>query len=47
MGAGKDISAGKKMRALVAARAIKKMSTMVAGKTFWRRNCITLVKSET
>jgi hypothetical protein len=47
MGAGKDISDGKKIRALVAARAIKKMITMVAGKTFWRKNCMVLVKSET
>jgi hypothetical protein len=47
MGAGKDISDGKKIRALVAARAIRKMSTMVAGKTFWRKNCMVLVKSET
>ncbi len=47
IGAGKDISDGKKIRALVAARAIKKMITMVAGKTFWRKNCMVLVKSET
>jgi hypothetical protein len=47
MGAGKDISDGKKILALVAARAIRKMSTMVAGKTFWRKNCMVLVKSET
>jgi hypothetical protein len=47
IGAGKDISDGKKILALVAARAIRKMSTMVAGKTFWRKNCMVLVKSET
>jgi hypothetical protein len=47
IGAGKDISDGKKIRALVAARAIRKMSTMIAGKTVWRKNCMVLEKSET
>jgi hypothetical protein len=40
MGAGKDRSAGRKMRALVAARAIRKISRMKAGRMFWRKNCI-------
>jgi hypothetical protein len=40
MGAGKERSAGRKMRALVAARAIRKISRMKAGRRFWRMNCI-------